>query len=53
MKLTILVLESNGAGTRSVQTSVRAIFGALLGAVAALGFVMWVGWQVGELTKHF
>ncbi len=52
MQLTILVLESNGTGTRSVQTSLRAICGTLLCALAVLSAVMWAGWQVGELTKH-
>lgn len=38
-------------GVRSVHTSVPALLSMVFLGVAALGGMLWVGWQIGELTK--
>jgi hypothetical protein len=52
MRLTILIFEADGRGTRSLHTSVRALCGSLLIVLASLGGVAWLGWKLGELTEH-
>jgi hypothetical protein len=52
VRLTILVLEADGSGTRAVHTSWAAVISSLAAFVATVGSVAWLGWKLGELTAR-
>lgn len=52
MRVTILVFEADGGGTRSLDTSVRALCGSVVVLLVTLGGVAWLGWKIGELTAR-
>jgi hypothetical protein len=46
-----LVITAPGRPTRSLRIGRARVYGSLLAALAATATSLWLGWQLGEVTR--
>ena len=49
-ELTIMLVRSSGAASRTLRLNVWSLLGLTLLAAATAGACLWAGWNIGELT---
>jgi hypothetical protein len=52
MRISIMVLESDGGSTRSVETNVQTLYATACVLVGTLMSIVYIGWKIGELTAR-
>ena len=53
MQLRLVILANDGRAARNLEVGPAGIVLAVVGVLAAISCVLWVGWKIGEFTAQF